>query len=59
MGRTASDRSMLNFAKRLVGCATLPVGTTSRPPKWIKPQLTRTVWHTNFCAPIDHRPLGD
>ena len=24
-------------------CSTLPVGTTSRPPKWIKPQLTRLV----------------
>ena len=31
-------------------CSTLPVGTTSRPPKWIKPQLTRLV---------DEAPAGD
>jgi ATP-dependent DNA ligase len=24
-------------------CSTLCVGTTSRPPRWIKPQLTRLV----------------
>jgi ATP-dependent DNA ligase len=31
-------------------CSTLCVGTTSRPPKWIKPQLTRLV---------DEAPAGD
>jgi ATP-dependent DNA ligase len=31
-------------------CSTAAVGTTSRPPKWIKPQLTRLV---------DEAPPGD
>jgi ATP-dependent DNA ligase len=31
-------------------CSTTAVGTTSRPPKWIKPQLTRLV---------DKAPAGD
>jgi len=31
-------------------CCSAPVGTTSRPPKWIKPQLTRLV---------DEAPTGD
>ena len=31
------------FAMEGPVCSTLCVGTTSRPPKWIKPQLTRLV----------------
>ena len=42
MGRTASDRAQIR-QKTAWMCSTLPVGTTSRPPKWIKPQLTRLV----------------
>src|ERR1044072_3462388 len=43
MGRAVSDRWMSNSPKTGWICSTLSVGTTSRPPNWIKPQLTRLV----------------